>query len=89
MAQQGQPGQQGWLSSIMNQRNPFAQFGTGMCSPSMGNSQYGQYGNVLPFGADPVSAAYAQQAQLAQQQGQSNSPYSNQGAPYGGEQTLH
>jgi hypothetical protein len=88
MAQQAQPGQHGWLSHYLSQQRPLStQFGTGMCSPSMGS---GQFGSVLPFGTDPVTAAYAQQAQqaqLAQQQGQPNTYY-NQGMQYG-EPTLH
>jgi hypothetical protein len=36
---------------------------------------------MLPFGADPVTAAYIQQAQLAQ--------LASQGNLYGGQQTLH
>jgi septal ring factor EnvC (AmiA/AmiB activator) len=84
MTQGAMPINQSWLSNIMKQHSPYSQFGTGMCSPSMGRP----YGQFLPFGADPVSAAYAQQAQLAQQMAP-NSLYSNQSMPYAGEPTLH
>ncbi len=53
----------------------------------------GQIGRMLPFGSDPVSQAYAQQAQLAQQQsgmGQPNSYYPNQSMSYAQQPTtLH
>ena len=81
---------QGWFGNIIkNVGRPLG----GMIGGAFGNSGLGstiggiagQLGGMLPFGLDPVSAAYAQQqaqlAQLAAQQGNT--------ALYGGQPTLH
>ena len=90
--QMQQPGlaPQGWFGNII--KSVGAPLG-GMIGGAFGNAGLGntiggiagQLGGMLPFGMDPVSAAYAQQqaqlAQLAAQQGNT--------ALYGGQQTLH
>lgn len=47
----------------------------------------GQLGGMLPFGADPMMAAYAQQA--AQQAQLAQLAQAGNGAMYGGQQTMH
>jgi hypothetical protein len=81
---------QGWFGNLI--RNVAQPLG-GAIGGAFGNAGIGntiggiagQLGGMLPFGADPVAAAYAQQqaqlAQLAAQQGNT--------ALYGGQQTLH
>lgn len=89
-AQLGQLAPQGWFGNIIKSvGRPLG----GMIGGAFGNAGLGgtiggiagQLGGMLPFGVDPVSAAYAQQqaqlAQLAAQQGNT--------ALYGGQQTLH
>ncbi|HEX7983332.1 MAG TPA: hypothetical protein VF616_07430 [Duganella sp.] len=97
--QQGQDMQglapQGWFGNLVRQ---VAQPLGGAIGGAFGNAGLGntiggiagQLGGMLPFGVDPMMAAYAQQAtqqaQLAQlaQQAQAGN-----GAMYGGQQTLH
>jgi hypothetical protein len=81
---------QGWFGNLI--RNVAQPLG-GAIGGAFGNAGIGntiggiagQLGGMLPFGADPVAAAYAQQqaqlAQLAAQQGNT--------ALYGGQQTVH
>jgi hypothetical protein len=73
--QQGQQGQfapQGWLGSMIGQvGRPLGSaiggmFGNAGLGGTIGAAA-GQFGQMLPFGTDPVTAAYIQQAQLAQQ----------------------
>lgn len=54
-------------------------FGNASLCSSIGGAA-GQLGQMLPFGTDPITAAYAQQGQLAQQQGMPQ---------YASQQTLH
>ena len=77
LGQQGQLAPQGWFGNLIGH---VAQPLGGAIGGLFGNAGLGntiggvagQIGRMLPFGADPVSAAYAQQAQLAQQQAQLN-----------------
>ncbi len=92
--QQGQQGQiapQGWLGNLIG---TVGQPLGGAIGGLFGNSGLGstiggvagQIGRMLPFGADPVAQAYAQQqAQL----GQANSLYQNPGMSYAQQPTLH
>lgn len=101
--QQGQVAPQGWVGNLIG---AVGQPLGGAIGGMFGNSQLGstiggiagQVGRMLPFGADPMAQAYAQQAQLAQQQGQfgpANSYFPTQGMqgmqgmPYAGQPTLH
>lgn len=98
--QQGQVAPQGWVGNLIG---AVGQPLGGAIGGMFGNSQLGstiggiasQVGRMLPFGADPMAQAYAQQAQLAQQQGQfgpANSYFPTQGMqgmPYSGQPTLH
>ena len=83
--QQGQLGPQGWFGNLIGQvGRPLGgaiggMFGNASLGSSIGGAA-GQLGQMLPFGSDPISAAYAQQAQLAQQQGLPQ---------YSSQQTLH
>jgi hypothetical protein len=101
-SQQGQQGQiapQGWFGNLIGQvGQPLGGaigglFGNSGLGSTIGGVA-GQLGRMLPFGADPVSQAYAQQ-QLAQQQAQlgqlaqGNSYYPLQGMQYGQQPTLH
>ena len=90
-AQQGQIAPQGWFGNLLGQvGQPLGStigniFGNAGLGGNIGNVA-GQLGRMLPFGADPVAAAYAQQAQL----GQANGYYPiQQGSPYAAQQTLH
>jgi hypothetical protein len=96
--QQGQQGQiapQGWFGNLIGQvGQPLGGAIGGLFgNAGLGNTiggMAGQLGRMLPFGADPVTQAYAQQ-QLAQQQaqlGQGNSYYPVQGMQYQ-QPTLH
>ncbi|MDL2357408.1 MAG: hypothetical protein QFF03_19310, partial [Pseudomonadota bacterium] len=114
-AQQGQPGQagqiapQGWFGNLIGQvGQPLGAaigdvFGNSGLGGTIG-STVGQLGRMLPFGVDPLAAAYAQQqaqqqAQMGQaaQFGQQPNAYGfqpgqvggTQAAMYGGQQTLH
>jgi hypothetical protein len=87
-AQQGQQGQfapQGWFGNLLGQvGRPLggaigSVFGNAGLGSTIGGAA-GQIGQMLPFGMDPITAAYAQQAQLAQQQGMPQ---------YSSQQTLH
>jgi hypothetical protein len=79
---------QGWFGNIIKS---VAQPLGGAIGGAFGNAGLGntiggiagQLGGMLPFGVDPVTAAYIQQAQLAQLANQGNT------ALYGGQQTLH
>ena len=91
---QGLMPQGGWFGNLIkNVAQPLGgAIGGAFGNAGLGNTIggiAGQLGGMLPFGADPMMAAYAQQAaqqaqlaQLAQQQG-------GNGAMYGGQQTLH
>jgi hypothetical protein len=89
--QQGQIAPQGWFGNILGQvGQPLGQMiGSTFGNANLGNTigtYAGQLGRMLPFAADPVAAAYAQQAQL----GQANGYYPiQQGSPYAAQQTLH
>jgi hypothetical protein len=94
-AQQAQLAPQGWFGNLIGQvGQPLGSAIGGI----FGNSQLGgsiggvasQIGRMLPFGADPVTQAYAQQ-QLAQQQAQlqGNGYYPVQGLQYTQQPTLH
>ena len=97
--QQGQQGQiapQGWFGNLIGQvGQPLGSaigglFGNAGLGSTIGGVA-GQIGRMLPFGADPVAQAYAQQ-QLAQQQAQlaqGNSYYPVQGMQYAQQPTLH
>ncbi|MFS2003503.1 hypothetical protein ACEN9F_07710 [Duganella sp. CT11-25] len=82
---------QGWFGNIIKS---VAQPLGGAIGGAFGNAGLGntiggiagQLGGMLPFGADPVTAAYIQQAQLAQLAQQANQGNT---ALYGGQQTLH
>jgi uncharacterized protein (DUF697 family) len=98
LQQQGQQGQispQGWFGNLIGQvGQPLGGaigglFGNAGLGSSIGGVA-GQIGRMLPFGADPVSQAYAQQ-QLAQQQAQlqGNTYYPMQGMQYAQQPTLH
>jgi hypothetical protein len=87
--QQGQIAPQGWFGNLIGQvGQPLG----GAIGGMFGNSQLGSniggvaghLGRMLPFGADPVAQAYAQQAQLAQ----ANSYYPQAGMQYA-QPTLH
>lgn len=99
-AQPGQAGQmapQGWFGNLIGAvGQPLGSAIGGMFGNANLGGQIGgaasQIGRMLPFGADPISQAYAQQAQLAQQQGQfgqANSYFPTQGMGYAGQPTLH
>ncbi|HEY0585415.1 MAG TPA: hypothetical protein VGD52_04740 [Pseudoduganella sp.] len=83
--QQGQFGPQGWFGNLIGQvGRPLGgaiggMFGNAGLGSTIGGAA-GQLGQMLPFGTDPIAAAYAQQAQLAQQQGMPQ---------YSSQQTLH
>ena len=87
--QQGQIAPQGWLGNLIGQvGQPLGgaiggMFGNSQLGSSIGGIA-GQLGRMLPFGADPVAQAYAQQAQLAQ----ANSYYPQAGMQYA-QPTLH
>ncbi len=95
--QQGQIAPQGWFGNLIGQvGQPLGGaigglFGNAGLGSSIGGVA-GQIGRMLPFGADPVTQAYAQQ-QLAQQQAQlaaqGNSYYPVQGMQYAQQPTLH
>jgi hypothetical protein len=97
--QQGQQGQiapQGWFGNLIGQvGQPLGGaigglFGNSGLGSTIGGVA-GQLGRMLPFGADPVAQAYAQQ-QIAQQQAQlaqGNSYYPVQGMQYAQQPTLH
>ncbi|MES2318226.1 MAG: hypothetical protein V4631_12120 [Pseudomonadota bacterium] len=94
--QQGQQGQiapQGWFGNLIGQvGQPLGGaigglFGNSQLGSNIGNVA-GQIGRMLPFGADPVAQAYAQQ-QMAQAQLQGNSYYPVQGMQYAQQPTLH
>ena len=96
-AGQGQIAPQGWLGNLIGQvGQPLGQaiggaFGNAGLGGTIGGVA-GQLGRMLPFGSDPVSQAYLQQAQLAQQQaqlGQGNTYYPAQGMQYAQQPTLH
>lgn len=94
-AQQGQQGQvspQGWLGNLIGQvGQPLGGaiggiFGNQGLGSTIGGVA-GQIGRMLPFGADPLSQAYAQQqAQIA---AQGNSYYPPAGLQYAQQPTLH
>lgn len=95
--QQGQIAPQGWFGNLIGQvGQPLGSaiggmFGNSQLGSTIG-SVAGNLGRMLPFGADPLSQAYAQQAQLAQQQAQlaqGNSYYPAQGMQYAQQPTLH
>ena len=75
MAQQGLA-PQGWFGNLIrNVAQPLGgAIGGAFGNAGLGNTIggiAGQLGGMLPFGVDPLTAAYAQQAQLAAQQGNS------------------
>lgn len=95
-AQGGQIAPQGWFGNLISSvGQPLG----GAIGGMLGNAGLGRtiggvaghLGGMLPFGADPVSQAYAQQQQLAQQQAQlqGNSYYPAQGMGYAQQPTLH
>ncbi len=98
--QQGQLGPQGWFGNLLGQvGQPLGTtigniFGNAGLGSTIGNVA-GQLGRFLPFNADPVTAAYlqqAQQAQQAQQQAQAANSYypaMAQSAMYSNQPTLH
>jgi len=73
--QQQQLSPQGWFGNVLGQiGQPLGGaigglFGNQGLGQSIGGAA-GQLGRMLPFNVDPVTAAYAQQAQMAQQQQQ-------------------
>jgi hypothetical protein len=86
---------QGWFGNIIKS---VAQPLGGAIGGAFGNAGLGntiggiagQLGGMLPFGVDPVTAAYAQQqAQLAQLAQQTQLANAGNTAQYGGPQTLH
>ncbi len=90
----GQIAPQGWFGNLISTvGRPLGgaiggMFGNAGLGRTIGGVA-GQLGGMLPFGADPVSQAYAQQ-QLAQQaQMQGNSYYPPQGMQYAQQPTLH
>lgn len=98
LGQQGQISPQGWFGNLIGQvGQPLGGAIGGIFGNSGLGSQIGgvagQIGRMLPFGADPVSQAYAQQqmAQQAQQSqlGQGNGYYPVQGMQYSQQPTLH
>ncbi|RJG15023.1 hypothetical protein D3872_14985 [Massilia cavernae] len=82
---QGQLGPQGWFGNLIGQvGRPLGGaigglFGNAQLGNTIGGAA-GQLGQMLPFSVDPMAAAYAQQAQLAAQQGMPQ---------YSPQQTLH
>jgi hypothetical protein len=96
---QAQPGQiapQGWFGNLIGQvGQPLGGaigglFGNSGMGSTIGGMA-GQIGRMLPFGADPLTQAYAQQAQLAQQQAQmtGNGYYPQQGMQQYQQPTIH
>jgi hypothetical protein len=94
--QQGQFGPQGWFGNLIGSvGQPLGGaigglFGNAGLGSTIGGVA-GQIGRMLPFGADPISQAYAQQIQQAQQAqlGQANGYYPTQGINYAAQPTLH
>jgi hypothetical protein len=91
--QQGQIAPQGWFGNLISSvGQPLGgaiggMFGNAGLGRTIGGVA-GHLGGMLPFGADPVSQAYAQQQQMAQMQG--NSYYPTQGMQqYPQQPTLH
>ena len=92
--QQAQLTPQGWFGNIIkNVAQPLGgAIGGAFGNAGLGNTIggiAGQLGGMLPFGADPVTQAYAQQAQLAQLAQQAQMANQGNTALYGGQQTLH
>ena len=98
---QGLSPQGGWFGNLIRHvAQPLGgAIGGAFGNAGMGNTIggiAGQLGGMLPFGADPMMAAYAQQAaqqaqlaQLAQQSQMGQMGQMGNGAIYGGQQTLH
>lgn len=90
--QQAQIAPQGWFGNLISSvGQPLGGaigglFGNAGLGRTIGGVA-GQLGGMLPFGADPVAQAYAQQQQLAQMQG--NSYYPGQGVQQYQQPTLH
>ena len=93
---QGQIAPQGWFGNLTSSvGQPLGgaiggMFGNAGLGRKIGGVA-GQLGGLLPFGADPLAQAYAQQqmAQQAQQAQQGNSYYPPQGMQYAQQPTLH
>ncbi|NDP60539.1 MAG: hypothetical protein GZ090_14405, partial [Oxalobacteraceae bacterium] len=80
LQQQQQLAPQGWFGNLIGQvGQPLGgAIGGAFGNAGLGNTIggiAGQLGRMLPFNADPVAAAYAQQAQLAQLAAQQQSSY--------------
>jgi len=92
--QDAQLAPQGWFGNIIkNVAQPLGgAIGGAFGNAGLGNTIggiAGQLGGMLPFGADPVTQAYLQQAQLAQLAQQAQLANQGNAAMYGGQQTLH
>lgn len=79
LAQQGQLAPQGFFGSLLGQiGQPLGSaVGSIFGNPALGGQLGGaaaQFGRFLPFNVDPITAAYAQQAQLASQGFYGNMP---------------
>ena len=91
---QGLTPQGGWFGNLIkNVAQPLGgAIGGAFGNAGLGNTIggiAGQLGGMLPFGADPVTAAYAQQAARQAQLAQLAQQQVGNGAMYGGQQTLH
>ncbi|USX16482.1 hypothetical protein NHH88_12150 [Oxalobacteraceae bacterium OTU3CAMAD1] len=91
---QGLMPQGGWFGNLIkNVAQPLGgAIGGAFGNAGMGNAIggiAGQLGGMLPFGTDPITAAYAQQAAQQAQLAQLAQQQVGNGAMYGGQQTLH
>ena len=91
---QGLMPQGGWFGNLIkNVAQPLGgAIGGAFGNAGLGNAIggiAGQLGGMLPFGADPITAAYAQQAAQQAQLAQLVQQQAGNSALYGGQQTLH